>query len=250
MRHTVAILETIARGHVAILENDEKFVTRYPSRMLSEWLRNAMKAAGMSQAQLARELTDALGRSIDRAAVNKMLSNGRKISADELVAITRILNTDAPSDPAHPAPDLRTVTVAAHVQAGYWSESWEWPDEDQYQVAVPNDEHLKPFRLYAAETRGPSMNRRWPEGTVVVFTNAAETLESPVLGKRYVVERRRSGETEHTVKLLHKDENGRLWLVPESTDPLHQQPIPVEDTGSDEDHVVIIGRVWFSVGRE
>lgn len=67
MRHTVAILETIARGHVAILENDEKFVTRYPSRMLSEWLRNAMKAAGMSQAQLARELTDALGRSIDRA---------------------------------------------------------------------------------------------------------------------------------------------------------------------------------------
>lgn len=112
MRHTVAILETIARGHVAILENDEKFVTRYPSRMLSEWLRNAMKAAGMSQAQLARELTDALGRSIDRAAVNKMLSNGRKISADELVAITRILNTDAPSDPAHPAPDLRWSTCA------------------------------------------------------------------------------------------------------------------------------------------
>lgn len=249
MQPSVAISETNARRHVAILEKDGILAARYSSRMLSEWLRKAMDAAGMSQARLSRELTEALGRSIDRAAVNKMLKNGRKISADELVAITRILNVDPPAG-ASQSSDLRSVKVAAYVQAGMWTESWEWDEQDQYSVAVPNDEHLRPYQLYAAETRGPSMNRRWPEGTVVVFTNAAETMESPVIGKRYIVERKRAGETEHTVKMLHRDEAGKLWLVPESSDPLHQQPIPIEDGDSDEDQVVIIGRVWFSVGRE
>lgn len=249
MLRSVAILETLASPAVAILENDASETSRYGLAMLSEWLHKAMIGAGFSQARLARELTYALGRSIDRAAVNKMTKGGRKISADELVAITQILQTEPPAGISQ-SDKLRTVMVAAHVQAGSWAESWEWAVDDQYAVAVPADEHLLPYTLYAAETRGPSMNRRWPEGTVVVFTNAAETMESPVVGKRYVVERRRHGEAEHTVKLLHQDEGGKLWLVPESSDPLHQQPIPVEDGDEEEDQVIIIGRVWYSVARE
>ena len=151
------------------------------------------------------------------------------------------------------APDkpLRFVTVAAHVQAGVFSESWEWQEEDQYQVAVPTDEEVLPFRLYAAETRGPSMNRRWPEGTVVIFTNVAETLESPIPGKRYIVERRRmGGDAEHTVKKLVRDDHGKLWLMPESDDPRFQTAISVDEGTGDEDTVSILGRVWYSVARE
>ena len=107
MQPSIAISETNARRHVAILEKDGILAARYSSRMLSEWLRKAMDAAGMSQARLSRELTEALGRSIDRAAVNKMLKNGRKISADELVAITRILNVDPPAG-ASQSSDLRS----------------------------------------------------------------------------------------------------------------------------------------------
>lgn len=148
-------------------------------------------------------------------------------------------------------PEVRMVKVGAHVQAGNWVESWEWPEADQYAIAVPNNPALKNFRLYAAETLGPSMNKRWPEGTVVVFTNAAETMESPIPGKRYVIERKRSsGEAEHTVKLLHVDENGKFWLIPESHDPLHQQPISIEDGLSEGDEITIIGRVWYAVTRE
>lgn len=219
--------------------------------MLSEWLQKSLKQSGMSQAELARLLTTELGRSIDRAAVNKMVNGARKISADELVAATKILKAPTPLEPVAPPSTLRNVTVAAHVQAGYWAETWEWADDDRYEVAVPSDPLFEGFRLYAAETRGPSMNRRWPEKTVVVFTNVQETDESPQPGKRYVVERiRADGRMEHTVKLLHRDNDGHFWLVPESDDPLFQQPISVADGSGAGDEVRIVGRVHYSVARE
>jgi phage repressor protein C with HTH and peptisase S24 domain len=65
--------------------------------MFTDWLKQALKDSGMGQAELARRLTAQLGRSIDRAAVNKMASGKRSISADELVSIASILKVDAPS---------------------------------------------------------------------------------------------------------------------------------------------------------
>lgn len=147
--------------------------------------------------------------------------------------------------------NLRPVTVAAHVQAGQFAEAWEWNEGDQYQVAVPVDPQLEGFKLYAAETRGPSMNKRWPEGTVVVFTNVEETGEMPTKGRRYIVERRRmGGDVEHTVKLLVQDADGKFWLMPESDDPRFQAPISVDEGTGDGDIVTIIGRVRFAVSRE
>lgn len=58
--------------------------------MMSRWLQAALESAQMSQSELARLLTERLHRSIDRAAVNKMLKNKRVISADEMVEIARI----------------------------------------------------------------------------------------------------------------------------------------------------------------
>lgn len=148
-------------------------------------------------------------------------------------------------------PGLRRVTVAAHIQAGVFEETWAWDEHDQYDVFVPDDPEYRGFSLHAAETRGPSMNRRYPERTILVFTNVEETREPPVAGKRYIVERRRSGgEAEHTVKLLHIDVDGKYWLVPESDDPRFQAPISVEDGTGDEDVVAIIGRVVYAVSRE
>jgi len=220
---------------------------RYACRMLGKWLQDGLKAAGVSQAELARQLTQALGRSIDRAAVNKMVTGDRSIKADEMLEITRILQSAPPGQTR----GVRSVRVAAYVQAGYWAETWEWADDEQYDVAVPDEPQLAGFKLYAAETRGPSMNRRWPERTVVVFTDVDETHESPTPGKRYVVQRLRpDGQREHTVKLLHRDEAGKLWLIPESSDPLFQAPISLEDGTGGEDIVAIIGRVHFAVTRE
>ncbi len=148
-------------------------------------------------------------------------------------------------------PGLRRVTVAAHIQAGFWAESWEWNDDEQYSVYIPDDPEYKPFRLFAAETRGPSMNKRYPERTVLVFTDAQEMMEEPIPGKRYIVERRRAGgEAEHTVKLLHRDEEGKYWLLPESDDPRFQAAISIDEGSNDDDTVTILGRVCYAVSKE
>ena len=70
---------------------------RYAFFMLAKWLQDGLRAAGVSQADLARRLTAALGRSIDRAAVNKMLTGDRSIKADEMLEITRLLKMSPPS---------------------------------------------------------------------------------------------------------------------------------------------------------
>lgn len=193
----------------------------------------------------------------------RALKEGREVGATtrKLIPLAAVLKT-TPSwlidgegeEEAHPVrqrTEQRQVVVAAYVQAGQWSESWAWDEQDQYSVTVPNDPELIPFQLYAAEVRGPSMNRRYAEGTVIVFTNAIDVQEPLIPGKRYVVERRRaSGECEHTVKTLHRDEAGDMWLVPESSDPLHQVPFRLTDDAKDGDEVRIVGRVRFAVSRE
>ncbi|MDO3434361.1 S24 family peptidase [Rhizobium sp. CBN3] len=156
-----------------------------------------------------------------------------------------------PGETTANVPGLRRVTVAAHIQAGVFEETWEWDEHSQYPVYVPDDPEYAPFQLYAGETRGPSMNKRYPERTVLVFTNVEETQEQPIPGKRYIVERRRSsGEAEHTVKLLHMDQEGKYWLLPESDDPRFQVPISIEEGTGDDDIVAIIGRVAYAVTRE
>ncbi|MCP4934810.1 MAG: S24 family peptidase [bacterium] len=144
---------------------------------------------------------------------------------------------------------MRYVTVKSHVQAGEWAEDLQWDETDWYEVAVPDDPNLRPYTLYGAEARGPSMNKRYPEGTILVFTSAIETQEESQVGKKYIVERERvDGQREATVKTLHQDDSGKHWLLPESTDPLHQQPIEVN--ADDGDTVRLVGRVRFAVSRE
>lgn len=180
------------------------------------------------------------------APKNPGLNHVRKIVAALNVPLSSIVGGEEDKAPI----GLRRVVVKAHVQAGDWAETWEWEDDDAYDVYVPDLPELRGFRLYAAETRGPSMNRRWAEKTVVVFTNVEETLEAPIAGKRYIVERQRpGGVAEHTVKLLHQDGEGKFWLMPESDDPRFQTPISIDDGISDET-VAVIGRVHFSVARE
>jgi len=143
----------------------------------------------------------------------------------------------------------RKVTVIGYVQAGAWEETWELQEEDQYAIYIPPDVNLSGYSLYAAETRGPSMNKRYPEGTVIVFTNIIETHEELMPGKRYVIERERpDGLKEATVKLLWMDDKGKPWLLPESTDPRFQEPIPIN--GDEGDTIRIVGRVRYAVSRE
>jgi DNA-binding transcriptional regulator YdaS (Cro superfamily) len=50
----------------------------------------------MGQAELARRMTEKLGRSVDRAAVNKMTKGTRDVSAGEMLAIMQITGASLP----------------------------------------------------------------------------------------------------------------------------------------------------------
>ena len=150
---------------------------------------------------------------------------------------------------ASPSGPARTVPVSGFVEAGAFAEIWDMPEDDWYDVPVPDDARLAQYQLHAAEARGPSMNRRYPEGTVLIYTNLNDTNEELVFGKRYIVERERAdGLREATVKTLWRDENGKAWLLPESTDPRYQEPD--SHRGRRERHRALVGRVRYAVTRE
>lgn len=206
-------------------------------------VRELREARGWSQADLAEKI-DVHWQTIHRIEKSKtriMEKRERAIAEVFGVAPDDLYVKDSPGG-------FRTVRVQQHVQAGYYAESNLWPDDEGYDVVVPADEELQPFKLYGTEVRGPSMNRLYPEGTVLVYTSAFETLDKPVVGKRYIVERERlDGLREATVKTLQTDDEGNYWLVPESADPRFTA-IPVDNPNGDT--VRIVGRVRYSVRRE
>lgn len=180
--------------------------------------------------------------------VSKLISGKMKLTQQWMDKLATVFNVTPEQIIAAPA-NTRTIKVRSHVEAGAWEAHNEWPEDEWYDVAIPDDPAYRSFELFGAETRGPSMNRRYPERTVLIHTDLIDTGERLEIGKRYVVERERpDGTRETTVKTLSRDEDGKLWLMPESSDPRYQTPIPIDDA---LDAVVrVIGRVIYSVQRE
>ena len=205
-------------------------------------IKELMRERGLSRDEVA-EAVDA-----HPITISKLISGKTPLSSAWLEKFSRLFEVP-PEQIIAAAPSVRIVKVRAFVQAGHWAESNDWPQDEWYDVAIPQDAALANMSLFGAETRGPSMNKRYPERTVLVHTSQVETGEGLAIGKRYIVERERpDGTRETTVKTLSRDEDGKLWLVPESTDPRFQTAIPLDE---DLDAVVrVVGRVLFSVQRE
>jgi hypothetical protein len=145
--------------------------------MLSEWLSRAM-AGKFSQAELARQLSERLGRSIDRAAVNKMVKGTRELSADELLAISDITGAPIPQKP--PQPLVRVVGyVGAGSEAHYYADGQGSTDF----IAAPEGfgEHTA-----AVEIRGDSLGPlfdRW----LVFYDDVRSPVTPDLIGELCVV---------------------------------------------------------------
>jgi len=205
-------------------------------------LKEIRKSRGMTQADVA----SALG--LDLGNYNK-LENGRTdLTVSRMEQLAKILQCEPVDFISNPS-NLRTVQVRQNVEAGAWNESLEWDESDWYDVTIPDDPLYRSYKLYGAETHGPSMNKRYADKSALIYTSIIETGERPQVGKRYIVETEHAdGQREATVKTLWRDDAGEMWLIPESTDPRHQQPIPLH--GHDGNNVRIVGRVVASVQRE
>lgn len=206
--------------------------------------------SGLKQEEIADELKVTQA-SVSRWRMGK--SDPKGLNRDNLLRLVKkhgLLkdNVDAPNLSLI-NDNYITVAVTGNVQAGFRAEPWQWEESEWGEVHVPNRSELKGLSLYAAEISGDSMNKRYEEGSIIVFTNQIETDEDFIPGKRYVFERTRNGETEFTVKKLHRDQEGDYWLLPETDDPFLQEAVAVNQTPENEE-LRIVGRVVYAITPE
>lgn len=161
--------------------------------MLSEWLQQALKAADISQAELSRRLTEMLGRSVDRAAVNKMVNNLRAISGDEVLAIEKITGLEAPS----------TIQVPLKGYVGAGGEVIAADDDGEETVDAPRD--ARPGTV-AVRVRGTSMQPAYEHGSLIYYS--VVTSPGELLNRRAVVQ---CADGQIMVKIIRPGSAPGLW---------------------------------------
>lgn len=200
-------------------------------------------AAGLTYADIA----DATGS--HRITIAKLATGQIALTQEWMERLAPVLGTTPAGLIEAPPAGLRLVKVAGVLQAGAWSETHEWPPDEQFSVMVPDDPALRRLALYGGVVRGDSMDEVYPEGTIVVLTRIADGGRADIRpGRRYHVRiTRADGLTEDTLKtLIEKD--GKYWLRPESSNPEFKSWIPLD--GLPGTMIELIGLVRFAVTRE
>lgn len=118
------------------------------------------------------------------------------------------------------------VEIVGHVQAGTWREAMEWPEEERYAEPVHESRRYPGVPRFGLEVRGDSMDRRVEDGAIVYCIRFSDLGRGPKHGDYVVCQRfNDSGAVEATLKRLEVRDDGIAWLLPESNNPEHQQPI-------------------------
>jgi phage repressor protein C with HTH and peptisase S24 domain len=139
--------------------------------------------------------------------------------------------------------------VVGKVEAGAFSEQWQ-RDESEWEAFTGVADVDAPLKdRFGLKVAGDSMNLVYPEGTILecVWYFGDEIIPS---GKRVIVQRtKRDGTLEATVKELFRDDDGVEWLVPKSSNPVHQA-FRGDRPGEGITSVEIIARVVASTRKE
>lgn len=135
------------------------------------------------------------------------------------------------------------LPVLGEVQAGAWKEAV--MTETGERIATPQAEIIPGATQYWLRISGDSVNRVIPDGghahcvSVFDWARDAEDLYRRANGKLVVVERKRAGLHELTIKRLHV-EDGRAELHPVSTNSAHSSPIKLAENDSDEVQIIAV----------
>lgn len=143
-------------------------------------------------------------------------------------------------------PVARDVPVVGIVSAGLWRETGLNAITEASEYIALDVEGYERATLSALKVEGNSMNLHYPAGRYIVVAPVAEA--GVRAGDHVVVERRRAGLVEITVKeLVIEGDRQALW--PRSSDPAFQTPIYITGDEHDQDAPQIIAVVVADYGR-
>lgn len=142
----------------------------------------------------------------------------------------------------------RPLKVIAAVQAGAWQAAEEW-GMLQYTVTVPVPPQWAAYDLVGIEVRGPSMDRIFPPGTVLVCVSYVDLGREPRHGERVIAQRFRGSDVEATCKEYRRDGDGVIRLWPLSSHPDHQAPVRLLD-GAGAEEIRVTHRVVAAIVSE
>ena len=145
-------------------------------------------------------------------------------------------------------PESRLFPMVGEIQAGSWKEAIELEPDDRELVALPSALAVPPYVMKAFVVRGTSMDRIYPDGSIVFIATLHQNRITPVHGDIVMVQRQDNhGLYEATLKELVVDEDGRRWLWPRSHDPEHQSPLSIHDGRDPSTDVIILGIVAAAI---
>lgn len=171
-------------------------------------------------------------------------------AADVVRALSGVALSDrpAPASTTSTALPSRSLRVIAAVQAGAFMPAAEW-GELQYTVTVPVPPQWAAYDLIGVEVRGPSMDRVYPPGTVLICVSYLDLSREPRHGERVIVQRFRGEDVEATCKEIRRDADGIVRLWPLSNHPDHQAPVRLLD-GPGADEIRVTHRVVAAIVSE
>lgn len=214
---------------------------------LSSRINAARRQLRMNQADFAK----ALG--VNQATVSRWESGSSpdptllgKIAELTGVDLAQLLLGDLQASAQGPQ-----LYVKGEVAAGVWRDAWEWDQQDwePFQGGSHIDAPLQ--SRFGLRVIGESMNEVYPPGTLLDCVSCLHAGTTVVeTGQRVIVIRRRfDGSVEATVKEYLKNQDGE-WLLPRSSNPVFQKPVPLDDGDPEIEEIAIIAIVKGSYRPE
>jgi len=199
-------------------------------------IRELRELRGLTLAQLA----DRVGTS--HATIQRLESGKMRLNQDWIDKISLALSVQLSELFGDIVPAVSEgLPVLGEVQAGVWRET-EVADEPKHSpLPIGHDPRYSGKRQFALVVRGESMNRVVHDGAYIVCVTWADLGRAPRDNDLVVVERRRDGMVETTVKRI-KLQDKKIVLMPDSDDPRWQTPI-VLDGGLENDQIIITALV-------
>lgn len=209
---------------------------------LGQRIFKARKRKGLSQEALGKRL------GVTREAVSQWEADVSEPTAARMRKASVILDVGydwLATGRGGDAPVVPGIRFWGEIAGGVWAEVRETQDSEYERIPVAPDPRYPADAQYALKVRGNSVNKVAKDGTIVICVDVDAGGVELRDGDLVWVERRRGGLVEATVKRLRKGNGGpELW--PESTDPLFQEKVSMDDAKADTE-IVIKGLVIYTL---